>query len=72
MDRHVIALSNHVALGIEDGAGVIAPLLDIGSEGGALERRAHLFRDRVEEAFEDFELDWVSHCSIKVRFADIT
>ena len=41
--------------GVEDGAGVVPPLLDVRREAGAAQRRSHFLGDRGEEALEDFE-----------------
>ena len=59
MHRHVIAHGEHVAGGVEERAGVIATLFDVGREGGAAQRCAHLFGDGVKEMLEDFELDGI-------------
>ncbi len=59
MHGHVIAHGKHVAGGVEERTGVIATLLDVGREGGAAQRGAHLFGDRVKEMLEDLELDGV-------------
>ena len=59
MHRHVIAHGECVAIGIEERTGVIATLFDVGGEGGAAERGAHLFGDGVEEMLEDIELDGI-------------
>ncbi len=45
--------------GVEERAGEIQPLLDVGGQRRALERRAHLFGDRGETAVEEFEFDGV-------------
>jgi hypothetical protein len=59
MHRHVIAHGQGVAGGIEERAGVIATLLDVGRERGAAQGRAHLFGDGVEEMAEDLEFDGI-------------
>src|SRR5439155_16484491 len=46
-------------LSIENRAGVVAPLFDIGREGGALKSRSHLLRDGMEQALEDFKLNGI-------------
>jgi hypothetical protein len=38
-----------VAVGIEDGARVVAALLNVGREGGTAQGGAHLFGDRMVE-----------------------
>ena len=55
MNRHVIAHGEDIARGVKYGAGVVAPLFDVGREGGTAECGAHFFRDRMEEIFEDLE-----------------
>ncbi len=47
--------------GIEDGAGIVAALFDVGRERGAAQGGAHLFGDGVVEVLEDFEFDWIAH-----------
>src|SRR5437016_9973651 len=47
MHRHVIAHGDGFSFGIEDGTGIVAPLLDVGRECGAPKDRAHLFCNRV-------------------------
>ena len=42
-------IGDELAVGIEQGAGEVQPLLDVGGKGRALQYRAHLFRDRHEE-----------------------
>ncbi len=57
MHGHVIAHGESVAGGVEERARVVATLFDVGREGGATQRCAHLFGDGVEEMLENFELD---------------
>ena len=59
VNRHVIALCDHVPTVVEDSARVIPPLLDIRREGRALQGCPHFLRDGVEEALKNFELDWI-------------
>jgi DNA-binding transcriptional MerR regulator len=59
MHGHVIAHGKHVAGCVKERAGVVATLFDVGREGRAAQRCAHLFRHRVKEMLEDFELDRV-------------
>ena len=59
MHGHVIAHGQRVAGCVEERAGVVATLLDVGREGRAAQRGAHFFRDGMEEMLEDFELDGV-------------
>ena len=51
--------------GIEDSAGIVAALFDIGRERSAAQGRAHLFGDRVVEVLEDFEFDGITHVEAK-------
>ncbi len=53
MHRHVIAHGDHPRLAIEDGAGIVAPLLDVGRERGAPQGRAHLLGDGMHRALKD-------------------
>ena len=55
----MVSLRHHVGLSIENRAGVVAPLFDIGREGGALKSRSHLLRDGMEQALEDFKLNGI-------------
>src|ERR1700752_742907 len=55
MNGHVVAHGQDIAARIKYGAGVVAPLLDVGREGGTPERGAHFFRDGMEEIFENFQ-----------------
>ncbi len=60
MHRHVVAHGDHLAAAVEDRAGIVATLFDVGRERGATQRCAHLFGDGVEEIFEDFKLDGIA------------
>jgi hypothetical protein len=55
MDGHVVALRDDLPRGVEDGARVVAPLLDVRREGRAPERDAHLLRDRSVERAVDLQ-----------------
>ena len=57
--RHVGGLRYHVALGIKDGAGEIAPLLDVRRVSGPLQGDPHLLGDRFEHVFEYFQAYWI-------------
>ena len=59
MHRHVVAHGNHPALAVEHRAGIVAPLLDVGRERGAPQRRAHLFGDGMHGALKDRQLNRV-------------
>jgi hypothetical protein len=61
VDGHVIAHGNDLSRRIEDGAGVVAALFDVGRKGGAAESGSHLFSDGVVEVLEDLEFDGVGH-----------
>ena len=67
MNRHVIAHGDDLAARVEDGAGVVAPLLNIGRERSAAQRRAHFFGDGVVEVLEYFEFDGIAHGKSEVR-----
>ena len=54
---HVIAHGNDPGLGIEDGAGVVAPFLDVGGERGAAQGRAHFLGDGMDRALKDCEFN---------------
>ena len=57
MHRHMIAHGNDPSLRIEDRAGVIAALDDIGRDRGAAKRRAHLFGNRMHGALKNRQSD---------------
>ena len=59
MYRHVIAHGQYIAIRVEDGAGIITALGDIRRKSGSAQASAHFFGYGVEEAFEDFQLDWI-------------
>ena len=59
MDRHVIAHRDYPALAVENGAGIIAPLFDIGRERGAAQGGAHLLGNGMHGTLEDGEVYWV-------------
>ena len=57
----VLGLDDHPALLVEERGRAVPPLLDVGREGGADERRAHLLGDGPELRAENLELN--IHCS---------
>ena len=61
MHRHVIAHGNDLGVAIEDRAGIIATLADIGRKGAAPQRFADFFGDRVKELAKDFEFNRIRH-----------
>src|SRR2546423_372989 len=62
MNGHVVALRDDAAPWIEDGAGVIPPLLDVRREGRAPERQPHLFGDGSVEGSIDFQRRRIKRC----------
>ena len=72
MHRHVIAHGNHFARAVKDRAGIIAAFFDVGRKCGAAQGRAHLFRNGVEEAFEDFQFNRIAHSQSLLNNADDT
>ena len=58
VDGDVLGLGDHPATLVEDRGRAVAPLLDVGREGGADEHRAHLLGDRAQRAAENLELDF--------------
>ena len=56
MDRHVIAHGDGLARFAVNGAGVVAPLLDVGAESRLAQNRAHLVGDGDEQIAEDLEI----------------
>src|SRR2546425_8507525 len=70
MYRHVISLRDHVAAVVEDRARVVTAFLDVRRKSCTLQRRTHFFCNRVKQAFEDFQLHRVNHCSsTKFKYA---
>ena len=71
VDGDVGGLGDQLALGVEEGAGEVAALLDVGGEGGAAKDDAHLFSDGGEEGVEDGQLGRVGggggHVSVVAR-----
>ena len=59
--RHVIAHGDDLAFGIEDGAGVVAALFDIGREGSAAQCGSHFLGDGMVKVLENLEFDGVVH-----------
>ena len=57
VNGHVVAHGDDALMAVEEGAGVVAALLDVGRDGGAAEGGAHLFGDGVDGALEDGEFD---------------
>jgi hypothetical protein len=58
---HVIAHGDDLARGIEDSAGVVAALFDVGRERSTAQGGSHFFGDGVVEVLEDFEFDRIAH-----------
>ena len=59
MHWNICCLGDHVALGIEHGAGEIPAFLDVGGVGGSLQGHAHLFGHRLELAFQNLQANRV-------------
>ena len=55
MNGNVLGLCNGIAVNIEQRAGTIAAILDIGRIGGANERSAHLLGDCEKAVLHDFQ-----------------
>jgi hypothetical protein len=60
MHRHVIAHCNHLACTVENRAGVVAPLFDIGRKCRAPQGCAHLFCNGVIQVPENFQFDGIT------------
>ena len=67
--RHVRRVGDQVALGVEQRAREIEPLLDVDRVRGVGERHAHLLGDRHEQVVEDFEQHRVGGRADRVRRA---
>jgi len=63
MHGHVVAHRDHASPAVEDSAGVVAPLLDVWRKRSAPQGRAHFFRDGMDGALKDCQLDGVD-CSL--------
>ena len=55
VDRHVRGVGDQAALGVEDRAGEVQPLLDVDRVRGGLQAHAHLLGDRHEQVVEDLQ-----------------
>ena len=55
MHRHVRRVGDQVAVGVEQRAGEVQPLLDVHRVGGVLQPQAHLLGDVHEQVVEDLE-----------------
>ena len=71
VDGDVLGLRDHSAVGGEERGRAVAPLLDVGGEGGADEHGAHLLRDRAERAAENLELNRHDRVRIRVLFPSL-
>lgn len=61
------SLRHELAMAIEQGAGIVLPILDVRGQGGAPERRPHLVADAGQAVGEDAELDGVHACASSSR-----
>jgi hypothetical protein len=59
MHRDVRGLGAQLASGIEHGTGKVQPVLDIGRQGGTLQRCPHFIADGGDTAGKDAQLDGV-------------
>jgi hypothetical protein len=57
VDRHVRRVGDQVAVGVEQRAREVEPLLDVDRVGGVLQLQAHLLGDVHEQVVEDLEQD---------------
>ena len=57
VDGDVLGLGDHPAAGVEDRRRAVAPLLDVGREGRADQRRAHLLGDRAKGVADHLQPD---------------
>lgn len=55
MHRNVRGIGDQIAVGVEEGAGEVEPLLDVDGVRGVLQADAHLLGDGHEEAVEDLQ-----------------
>src|SRR5579859_6696911 len=61
MHGHVVAHGHNFARGVKHRTGIIPAFLDVGRKRGAAQSSAHLFRNGVEKAFEDFQFNGIAH-----------
>ncbi len=59
MHRDVGGLGHHPPLPVEEGAGEVPPLLDVGGEGGAHQHRPHFLGEGDEAVLDHFQTDGV-------------
>ena len=57
---HVRRLGHHISLWVEHGAREVAPLLDVGRVGRALQRHTHFLGHRLKHILEDFQADRIN------------
>ena len=67
MHGHVRRVGDQVAVGVEDRAGEVEPLLDVHRVGGVGERDPHLLGDRHEQVVEDLEQHGIRRRPERVR-----
>ena len=60
-------LGDELRFGIEDGAGGVHALLDVGRERGELENAAHLLRRGFQCVAQHFERDGIEHQGWRLR-----
>ncbi len=70
MHRHVRRIGHQPAVGVEQGAGKVQPLLDIDRVGGAFQRRAHGLGHAHEAAVEQLQSHRVGRRKISLDAAD--
>src|SRR5262245_22478595 len=71
MDRDMGGLGHEVSLSIEDSAGKIPALFDIGRKGTATEDHSHLFAKGGEAVFEDGQFNGTEeffYHGVRIRF----
>ncbi len=61
MHRHVIAHGHNFAVTVKDSTGIVTSFFDVGRKSGAAQGRAHLFRNGVEKALKNLQLDRITH-----------
>jgi len=60
MHWHVVTHRDNFAIGIENGAGIVATLLDVGRKCGAAQGGAHLLRYGVVKVLENLQLNGIT------------
>ncbi len=67
VNGHVVAHGENFTRSVKHGAGIVAPLLDVGRKRGAAQRRSHFFRDGMKEILENFQANGIHSSSARLQ-----